>query len=201
MKIGLMGGTFNPIHMGHLIISEFLRITFPLDKVIFIPSGNPPHKNNDIAESNHRMSMVNLATSQNPFFEVSSIELKRTGKSYTIDTIKEIKDIYPNDELYFIIGSDSLLDLTSWKDFESLISKTNFLICGRPENTEESILNKIDELTKEYNSNIIYIKGPLIEISSTLIRDRIKDQKSIKYLVTGEVEEYIYKNNLYKGDG
>ncbi len=201
MKIGLMGGTFNPIHMGHLIISEFLRITFPLDKVIFIPSGNPPHKNNDIAESNHRMSMVNLATSQNPFFEVSSIELKRTGKSYTIDTIKEIKDIYPNDQLYFIIGSDSLLDLTSWKDFESLISKTNFLICGRPENTEESILNKIDELTKEYNSNIIYIKGPLIEISSTLIRDRIKDQKSIKYLVTGEVEEYIYKNNLYKGDG
>lgn len=201
MKIGLMGGTFNPIHMGHLIISEFLRITFPLDKVIFIPSGNPPHKNNDIAESNHRMAMVNLATSQNPFFEVSSIELKRTGKSYTIDTIKEIKDIYPNDQLYFIIGSDSLLDLTSWKDFESLISKTNFLICGRPENTEESILNKIDELTKEYNSNIIYIKGPLIEISSTLIRDRIKDQKSIKYLVTGEVEEYIYKNNLYKGDG
>jgi nicotinate-nucleotide adenylyltransferase len=169
--------------------------------VVFIPSGNPPHKNNDIAESNHRMAMVNLATSLNPFFEVSSIELKRTGKSYTIDTIKEIKDIYPNDELYFIIGSDSLLDLTSWKDFESLIKKTNFLICGRPENTEESILNKIDELTKEYNSNIIYIKGPLIEISSTLIRDRIKNEKSIKYLVTEEVEKYIYKNNLYKGDG
>lgn len=201
MKIGLMGGTFNPIHMGHLIISEFLRVTFPLDKVIFIPSGNPPHKNNDIAESNHRMSMVNLATSQNPFFEVSSIELKRAGKSYTIDTIKEIKDIYPNDELYFIIGSDSLLDLTSWKDFESLISKTNFLIYGRPENTEESILNKIDELTKKYNSNIIYIKGPLIEISSTSIRDMIKNEKSIKYLVTEEVEKYIYKNNLYKGEG
>lgn len=200
MKIGLMGGTFNPIHMGHLIISEFLRITFPLDKVIFIPSGNPPHKNNDIAESDHRIAMVKLATNSNPFFEVSSIELKRIGKSYTIDTIKKIKALYPDDELYFIIGSDSLLDLTTWKDFESLVTNINFLICGRPENTEESIIRKIEELTKKYNSNIIYIKGPLVEISSTLIRDRIKDEKSFKYLVPEKVENYIYENNLYKGE-
>lgn len=200
MKIGLMGGTFNPIHMGHLIISEFLRITFPLDKVIFIPSGNPPHKNNDIAESDHRIAMVKLATNSNPFFEVSSIELKRIGKSYTIDTVKKIKALYPDDELYFIIGSDSLLDLTTWKDFESLVTNINFLICGRPENTEESIIRKVEELTKKYNSNIIYIKGPLVEISSTLIRDRIKDEKSFKYLVPEKVENYIYENNLYKGE-
>ncbi|MBC8588828.1 nicotinate-nucleotide adenylyltransferase [Paratissierella segnis] len=200
MKIGLMGGTFNPIHMGHLIISEFIRVMFPLDKVIFIPSGLPPHKDNDIAEGSHRMAMVKLAINSNPYFDISQIELNRVGKSYTVDTIEEIKNIYPDNELYFIIGSDSLLDLTSWKDFESLVTKTNFLVYGRKENSEKSIIGRIDELKNKYNSSFYYIRGPLVEISSTLIRDRIKNQMSIKYLVPGKVEKYIYENHLYKGE-
>lgn len=200
MKIGLMGGTFNPIHMAHLIISEFIRISFPLDRVIFIPSGIPPHKNNDIAESNHRMDMVRLATDSNPFFDISGIELNRGGKSYTVDTLEEIKDIYPDDDLFFIIGSDSLLDLTSWRDFESLVVKTNFLVYGRPENSEKSIMDKIDELKEKYDSKFFYIKGPLIEISSSLIRDRINEGVSIKYLVPEKIENYIYENHLYKGE-
>lgn len=202
MKLGLIGGTFNPIHMGHLIISEYIRETFPLDKVIFIPSGDPPHKSTkDIISSDHRKAMVDIAIESNPYFTVSNIEINRIGKSYTIDTILHFKSLYPNDQLYFIIGADCLLELTSWKDFKTLATSTTFLLCGRPGLDEMEIYNKIKDLKEEYNANIIYIKISLVDISSTSIRERVRNHKSIKYLVTNEIEDYIKRNNLYLSGG
>lgn len=198
MKIGLMGGTFNPIHLGHLIISEYIRLSLPLDKIIFIPSGNPPHKDFDeIISVDHRYKMALLATNSNPYFQISLSEINRKGFSYTIDTIREFKEKLLNDELYFIIGADSLNELTSWKDYNLLFKITNFIAIGRPGLTEEYNLGKIKELNDIYDANIQYINGPLIEISSTDIRERISKNLSIKYLVQETVEEYIKLNRLY----
>ena len=198
MKIGLMGGTFNPIHLGHLIISEYIRLSLPLDKIIFIPSGNPPHKDFDeIISVKHRYNMALLATSTNSYFQISLSEINRKGFSYTIDTITEFKEKLQDDELYFIIGADSLNELTSWKNYKLLFKITNFIAIGRPGITDEYNLCKIKELKDLYDANIIYINGPLIEISSTDIRERISKNLSIKYLVPETVEEYIKSNKLY----
>jgi nicotinate-nucleotide adenylyltransferase len=198
MKIGLMGGTFNPIHLGHLLISEYIRTNFPLDKIIFIPSGNPPHKEyDDIVSSQHRLNMVVLATQENPYFEVSKNEIERQGKSYTVDTLMEFKDIYPNDELYFIIGEDSLYNLRNWKDPEKLFCIINFIVIGRNNLEDKNMLTKISELNVKYGATIHYIDGPIIQISSTDIRNNIKNFQSIKYLVPETVEKYIIDNKLY----
>ena len=132
MKIGLLGGTFNPIHMGHLIISEYIRQVFPLDKVIFIPTGDPPHKNEStLIPALDRYEMTKLAIKTNPYFDVSDIELKRVGKSYTSDTIDAFKAELPQDELYFIIGGDILDELISWKDIRDVFKKIGFIMIGR----------------------------------------------------------------------
>lgn len=198
MKIGLMGGTFNPIHLGHLLVSEYIRENFPLDIIIFIPSGNPPHKDLDhVIDAHHRYNMVNLAIKDNPYFTISDIEIKRSGKSYTIDTIDEIKKSFPNDSIYFIIGGDSLYNLTTWKDYRSLFNKTSFILIDRHGIEENKMINYIKELKEEFGANIDYIDGPQIEISSTNIRKNLINNKSIKYMVTKEVEDYITNNRLY----
>lgn len=198
MKVGLMGGTFNPIHLGHLLISEYIRDNFPLDKIIFIPSGNPPHKNwGELIATKHRYNMSLLATGSNQYFDVSSLEINRQGKSYTVDTINEFKSTYPNDEFYFIIGGDTLYELTKWHDYNKLFSITNFIVIDRPGFENIEILDKIEDLNRVYGASIFYIKGPLIDISSTQIRQNLKHNKSIKYLVPKEVEDYISFHKLY----
>lgn len=199
MKIGIMGGTFNPIHLGHLFISEYIRMNAPLDKVIFIPSGNPPHKDKkDLVSAKHRYNMVLLATEDNPFFEVSSIEMDRDGNSYTIDTVHELNRKYPNDDFYFIIGGDSLHELTKWKKATKLLETVSFIVIGRQGIDEESNLNKIEEYKRLFNASIYYLDAPLIEVSSTNIRNNLKEGKSIKYMVDSKVEEYIKDYDLYK---
>lgn len=198
MKIGLLGGTFNPIHMGHLIISEYIREVFPLDKVIFIPTGDPPHKNEStLIPALDRYEMTKLAIKTNPYFDVSDIELKRVGKSYTSDTIDAFKAELPQDELYFIIGGDILDELISWKDIRDVFKKIGFIMIGRNRLKDNEIMKKINDYNKEYNSTIYYIEGPQIEISSTLIRELIKEKKSIRYLVPKEIEDYILYHDLY----
>lgn len=199
MKIGLMGGTFNPIHLGHLFISEHIRMSANLDKVVFIPSGNPPHKNSkEVISAKHRYNMVLLAIDDNPYFEVSKIEIDRDGNSYTIDTIKELKSIHPEDEFYFIIGGDSLHELTKWKNAPELLKTITFIVIGRQGIEEKRNLEKIEEYKKLYNASIHYLDAPLIEISSTRIRDNLKEGKSIKYMVDRKVEAYIKDHDLYK---
>ena len=199
MKIGLIGGTFNPIHHGHLILSEYVRENFQLDKVIFIPTGLPPHKSASVVENPEiRLEMTKLAIERNKFFSVSDIETYREGISYTIDTITELKNLYPNDQLYFLIGADSLFELPTWKYYDKLISKTNIIVVNRPGGANNLIGAKIKEYEDQFGGSIIEVRSPLIDISSSDIRNRVKDGKSIKYLVPNNVEEFILQNNLYK---
>ena len=199
MNIGIMGGTFSPIHNGHLILSEYIRESINLDKVIFIPTGIPPHKSfKYVLDGQIRKKMVELAIDSNPYFTVSTIEIDRVDTSYTIDTITQLKKIYPKDNLFMIIGADSLLDLHMWKDFKKLITMVDFVVADRHGSNGAKVTNRIEELNKMFISNIIKVDTPIIDISSTMIRENINKGLSIKYLVPEAVEEYIEKNHLYR---
>lgn len=199
MKIGIIGGTFNPIHVGHLVLSEYIRDELNLDKIIFIPTGRPPHKSDkNIAKSIHRWNMLELSIKDNPYFELCDIELNSVGISYTIDTVGELKKLHISDDLTMIIGADSLLSLENWKRGPDLIQKINFVVADRLIGKKQNVINEVKALNHKYGVNIRWVDSPIIEISSTDIRDRIKNNKSIKYLVKEDVNKYINDNNLYK---
>lgn len=197
-RIGIMGGTFNPVHVGHLIAAQEVLNEMNIDKIIFIPTGNPPHKNkNEVISPLDRYEMVKLAVKGNDGFKVSDIEIRRSGKTYSYDTLKELHNIYYETQFYFIIGFDTLKEIDTWKNVNDVCSMTDFIVVNRGNNLNEikdEILNK----EKKYSCKFILVKIPDIEISSTDIRDRIKNNKSIKYLVTDEVEKYIKQKGLYK---
>jgi len=198
MKIGIIGGTFDPIHNGHLIISEYARTSLKLEKVIFIPSGIHPFKDNKkITKSENRMDMILLAIDSNPYFVVSSLEISRIGTTYTIDTMISLKDKYPEDELYFIFGSDIIFELDKWNRIHELSQLCKFVLLDRPGKQDQELHKKIQELKSTYNIYIKKIKSPVVDISSTEIRKRNCKGLSIKYLVPDDVENYILKHNLY----
>lgn len=199
MKIGIMGGTFNPIHHGHLILSEYIRLRANLDKIIFIPTGSPPHKDDILVlDSKIRLEMVKLAIENNPYFIYSDMEVKRKQLTYTIDTVIELKDIYKDADLYMIVGADTLLSIHKWKDHSRLFSMLNFIVADRFGLDKYNVEEEIERLNYKYGANIVSINSPVIDISSTLIRDRLKEGLSIKYLVPEIVEDFIIKNNLYR---
>ncbi|MCD5390720.1 nicotinate-nucleotide adenylyltransferase [candidate division NPL-UPA2 bacterium] len=193
MRIGILGGTFNPIHYGHLLVAAQVREKFDLEKVIFVPSASPPHKNHpDIAPPRDRYQMTVLATQSNTFFSVSDLELQRPGKSYSVETVKELLNIYGKDtRLYFITGTDAILEIFTWKAKEELLKLCQFVVATRP----GFHTAKID---KAIARQIYLLKIPNLDISSTDIRSRIKEGRTIKYLLPEKVEEYIYKHGLYK---
>lgn len=200
MKIGIIGGSFNPIHFGHLIMAENLREVKSLDKVIFVPTGNAPHKTYDNS-GEVRMKMVDLAINNNPYFASSNIEIINNNISYTVDTIKYLRNICPNPEFYFIIGLDNLFSLETWKKIEELGKVTKFLVANRiymDGVTLEEVLNKCKELYNRYGLEIEVVDTPLIEISSSEIRERVKSSKSINYLSPRRVVDYIESEGLYK---
>ena len=187
MKIGILGGTFNPIHMGHLILAEEIRQLYLLDKVFFVPTNIPPHKDNgDIVEAFHRLRMVKLAVEDNPNFAVSDMEIKRGGRSYTIDTVKTFKNLYPNDEIYFIIGSDLFKYLDEWKDLPEIIDMVKFIVVRRP--------GSFDSLPSHLETVDIHT----VDISGFEIRQCIKKGRSYRYFVPERVMSYIEKNKLYR---
>ncbi len=188
MKIGILGGTFNPVHLGHLILAEEIREKLGLDKVIFVPTHLPPHKNNsDIAGAKDRFAMIKSAIKTNRCFLVSDIEIKRQGRSYTIDTLKEFKKLYPKDELYFIIGSDLLKYLDEWKELGEIIKMVKFVVATRPGYPLEKIPSYI---------STVPIRA--VDISGFEIRQAIQENNSFRYLVPEAVHNYIKRNRLYK---
>ncbi|MGI6712208.1 MAG: nicotinate-nucleotide adenylyltransferase [Bacillota bacterium] len=195
LKIAIMGGTFDPIHYGHLVTAEAARCSFNLDKVIFVPSGRPPHKKGKmITPGEHRYQMTLLAIESNPYFKVSPMELNRSGYSYAIDTVSAFLEYYgPEMELYFITGADAILEIITWKDVRNLMERCCFIAATRPGFN----LSDTDCLPQEFLQKIIFMEVPALAISSTDIRQRIAHGRSIKYLLPDKVEEYIYQNKLY----
>ena len=199
-RIGIMGGTFDPIHYGHLAAAEAARIEFGLCKVIFMPVGNPPHKQSQkISDAEHRYRMTALATSSNSGFEVSRLEVDKAGITYTFDTMKELRNIYGEvPAIYFITGADAVLELLTWYKLGELLTLCKFIAVTRPGFDICKLEQKIAEITSKYDGEIICLEVPLLEISSTDIRERIRSGKPVKYLLPEEVEAYIHKNGLYK---
>ncbi len=198
-KIGICGGTFDPVHTGHLTVAELVRSEFHLDKVLFVPSGMPPHKKNEyVTAPMHRLNMVKAAVRSNANFEAVSIEVERSGYTYTVDTLKQLRLIYPSGtEFFYIIGADVVMDLLTWRNVGEVFTLTNFISLMRPGFKKEDYDEQIKNLKQTYNAKISSFEIPLIEISSTFIRERVRAGKSIKYLVKEEVEKYIYDNGLY----
>lgn len=199
-KYGIFGGSFNPIHYGHLMICEYIKEEMGLDKVIFIPTGNPPHKELELSAED-RYEMVRLAISPNPDFEISDIETTRVKKSYTVDTVRELKKIYKEEKLYFLIGLDSLFQLKTWMKIGDLSQEIEFVVALRPGYLDREEVNKeIDFLRENFGTKINLIKTPLYEISSTDLRDRIREGKSLRYLIPKKVLDYIEESGFYKVD-
>ncbi len=199
-KIGIMGGTFSPIHIGHLILAQGACEEYQLDKIVFLPNRQPPHKRGmSVLDEKHRAEMVKIAISDNTHFEFSDMELRRTGFSYTADTLQEFCKQYPGKEYYFLVGADSLDYIDKWYKPETIFQLAQILAAPRGSLTLEEMEKKAQILRDKYGARISLLHQPNIEISSNYIRSLIKDGMSIKYYVPEKVEAYINENGLYRG--
>lgn len=213
MKIGIFGGTFNPVHFAHLRIAEEIRETFALEKVVFVPAATPPHKPlaDDLAFA-ERLKMVTMALRGNPHFTVSDLEGRREGKSYSIDTLHIFRELYPGDELFFIMGSDSFADFRLWKSYAAIFSCCNIVTITRPGYHISSLLEVLpvdiahqfcyhesqNRLSHRSGYSVYSIEGTQLDISSTAIRSLLRQGKSIKYLLPATVERYIKQQRFYE---
>lgn len=212
MKIGILGGTFNPIHHAHLRIAEAVRENLGLDQVLFIPAASPPHKlMRGELPFEVRCELVRLAIADNPAFRLSTIEGEREGKSYSIDTLRLLREQRPDDEFHFIIGSDSFLDLGSWHQYDAIFGYSAIVVVGRPDAEVADLAAALPETVRgdfipdisgnrlmHRSGNPVYYMGDcLLDISSTRIRELVRQGRSIRYLVPPSVERYIKEQGLY----
>ncbi len=188
--IGVLGGTFNPVHNGHLFIAKFCLKHLHLDKILFIPSAKPPHKNREIAEFQHRYNMLKLALSNSPKFEISDLEHKRRELSYSVITLQELHKIYSKAEIFFIIGEDNVEELPTWYNYRDLFKLANLVVVSRK--VDKSKWHDLD-----YSDELNFLEMPLIDISSTKIRDKIRKGEDVSHLLPKMVYEYIKENKLY----
>lgn len=196
-RLGILGGTFNPVHLGHLILAQNALETFDLSKVILIPCFSPPHKHKTgLASAAHRVAMLEAAVEGDPRFEVSDIETRRQGVSYSVDTVMELRRLHPRAELVFIVGADSLAELHLWKDIGRLLTLCRFAVFQRP-GTKPAAKIALEPPWPERLQKSIR-PGRLVEISSSDIRHRLAEGMSIRYLVPSPVEMYIAEHRLYR---
>lgn len=218
LRVGILGGTFNPVHYGHLRLAEEAFEMLHLDKVIFIPSYLPPHKVEDaVLSADARLRMVELAIEGNSHFEISNMELKRGGKSYSVDTIRQLKNLYGDFyDLFFIIGLDSYRDIGSWKDYAELFAMTDIVVARRPgelpgrEDMSPVELLPVDirdEFCYDSATNTVvhtsgkityFLESTMLDISSTKLRRQVFEGRSIRYLVPPNVESFIKERSLYR---
>lgn len=195
-RLGIFGGTFDPIHLGHLIIAEELRYRLRLDRILFLPAARPPHKTDRLISSDRdRTAMVEMAVGDNPRFGISYVDLEREGLSYTADSLEIISRSFPSQEIYFLMGQDSLRDLPNWHDPNRIARQARLGVALRPgvQVDVEGIVRQVPDAA----GRIELIDVPLIQIASRLIRQRVRDGAPITYQVPEEVESYILRHRLY----
>lgn len=201
VRIGIIGGTFDPIHIGHLIIAQNAVTQYHLDQILFIPTGHSPHKDDkEIEQSAHRLEMIRLSIKNNPDFYFSAMEINAARTSYTYLTLQELQRTYPDWELYFIMGADSLDYLDKWMEPAEICRLATLLVAIRDDLDMNRIKNKAAELKRLYEADIRPIITPNVSVSSHNIRERVAKGEPIRYLVTPEVEEYIAHQCLYQED-
>lgn len=199
-KVGIFGGTFDPIHCAHLILAEHAWEQFQLDTVLLMPCAVPSHKENqEITAALHRSRMVQLAIEDNNHFKFSNFELERAGITHTADTIRLLKQEHPECDYFFILGADSLFDIEKWYHPEEILGQVPIIAAVRGEMDQEDLKKQIAYLQQRYpSSQIAWLDTPHIEISSTMIREHVRQGKTIKYYVPKDVEKYIYQQKLYQ---
>ena len=197
-KIGIMGGTFNPIHYGHLMLGETAYEQFGLDQVLIMPAKNPYYKNisSNIKEEN-RVAMIQLAIEDNPHFCFSNVELKRSGNTYTVDTLDELTRAYPDVDFYFILGADSLYHIESWKDPAKILTLAKIVAASRTD-SYSAIDAQIEYLNDKYDAQVLRLNSPNLEISSSYLRKQIELGRSCRYLLPDAVLHYIKEHKLYE---
>ncbi len=198
MRLGVLGGTFDPPHVGHLILAEVARAGLELEKVLFVPAGNPWRKaDQDVTPAEHRLAMVRLMVASDPYFEVSTLEVERDGPSYTVDTLEALRLQYgPGLELYFILGEDALHDLPNWKEPARIVSLAWLAVAPRPAEGGRTRAD-LEAAVPGLLERIVTLPMPTIDISSTALRERAGSGLSLRYLVPLGVEEYILCHGLY----
>ena len=199
-RIGIMGGTFDPIHMGHLILGEQSYEQLHLDKVLFMPSGNPPHKRNRDGRASdcQRVEMVRLAIEDNPHFELSLTEMHETGYTYTYRTLEELNEQNPDTDYYFIIGADSLFAFEEWKEPGRICKACTLVVAVRNHTSSDELNREIKRLSEKYEGNFARLDTMNIDVSSHQIRQWISDEKSLKYYVPDKVISYMKENGIYR---
>jgi nicotinate-nucleotide adenylyltransferase len=209
MRLGIFGGTFNPVHLGHLRTAEEVKYKLGLDKIIFVPSGKPPLKDRDSVAASHRYAMVALAVASNRGFAVSDVEVRKKGKSYTVHTLQMLRKEFSGDELFFILGTDAFLEMPKWRQPEKIVEMTDFIIMARPGVGFDAIAESPYKI-RNYESphpryslvsgrSAFIVNVTQLDISSSEIRRLVAQRKSVRYLLPPAVERYIKKNKLYTG--
>ena len=200
-RVGIMGGTFNPIHIGHLIIAEAAYEAYDLDEVLFVPSGVSYMKDqSEILDAKKRVHMTGLAIEDNPHFALSTIEIDRDGNSYSYETLETLRKQNPNTEYFFLVGSDTLFALETWKHPEILLPSCTILVAVRNGVPMEKMQEHAKYLEEKFGGSIQLLTTPNIEISATDIRNRIAANRNVKYFLTDSVLQFIEKNSLYKNN-
>lgn len=200
MKIGIMGGTFDPIHNGHLMLGEYAYKQYDLDEVWFMPNPHPPHKSDKSIETltKHRVEMTKLAIEKYPYFKISLFEVEHEGTSFSYSTMQKLKEMNPNDDFYFIIGADSLFSIEKWKHPEILFKQCRILAAYRDGKGTTEMLSQIAYLNSKFSARIMLLKTPMVDISSSDIRQKIKSGEEIEQDLPKEIIEYIDLHQLYK---
>lgn len=197
-KIGILGGTFNPIHWGHLLLAEWAKDTFSLEEVWFIPTGHSYMKTaDDVLPGEERFHMAQLALEDNRFFRCLDIEIRRQGFSYSYETLEQLRHRYPDDEFYFIVGADCLFSIENWKCVERIFQNCILTAAVRDKTSWDEMEDKRAELEQKFCCKILLMPFASLSVSSTEIRQRIREQKSIKYLVPDRVLDYIKEKGFY----
>jgi nicotinate-nucleotide adenylyltransferase len=196
MRLGILGGTFDPIHYGHLFLAEETRARFRLDGVVFVPNGNPPHKNaGAVTPAAHRYALTQLAIRDNPAFRCSPMEMRRAGPAYTVETLTQLHAENPGAELFYITGVDAIAEILTWRRPEEVIRLATFIAAARPGFTLEMLQNR---LPPAYLDRILPMDSPMLNISSTEIRRRLRRNLPVRYLLPDAALEYICEHGLYR---